>query len=122
LLAFQQFHRCTKAGGGCLISVRDYGKLQGEGIHLYPRHVHETRKGKTILFDLWKFDGLFYDLTTYIIEDKEKENARTTVIRGGRYYCVTIPTVEKLMTEAGFVKIQTLLDRFFQPVIVGIKN
>jgi SAM-dependent methyltransferase len=121
LLAFHQIQRCTKTGGGCLISVRDYEKMHFEGIHLYPRHVHQTSSGKVILFDLWEFQGSFYDLTIYIIEDWGKGEARTTVIRGGRYYCVTIPTLKKLMKAAGFVKIRTLRDRYFQPVIVAHK-
>jgi SAM-dependent methyltransferase len=121
LLTFQQFYKCTKDGGGCLISVRDYEKTQPGGKQLNPRHVHETADGRILLFDLWEFDGSFYDLTTYIVEDTGQTEAKTKVVRGGRYYCVTIPTLKKLMEQAGFKNILMLQDRFFQPVILGLK-
>jgi hypothetical protein len=53
--------------------------------------------------------------------DKSDGTTETQAIRGGRYYCVTIPTLEKLMGEAGFKKVVTLRDRFFQPLILGMK-
>jgi hypothetical protein len=48
--------------------------------------------------------------------------AETHVVAGGRYYCVTIAKLEALMREAGFRKVITLTDRFFQPLIVGLKT
>jgi hypothetical protein len=73
------------------------------------------------MFDLWEFDGDFYNFTTYALLDKGDGIAETQVIRGGRYYCVTIPTLESLMGQAGFQKVVTLRERFFQPLILGMK-
>jgi SAM-dependent methyltransferase len=120
--AFKQFHRCTTPEGGCFISVRDYANMERGGKRLYPRATHETADGRVVLFDLWEFDGDYYDLTTYIVEDKSRPTAQTHVIRGGRYYCVTIATLERLLAEAGFKKVSTLRDRFFQLLLVGLKS
>ena len=70
LLAFQQFYACTTEEGGCLISVRDYASMELGGRRMYPRTVHQTPEGRVILFDIWEFDGAYYDFTTYIVEDQ----------------------------------------------------
>ena len=120
--AFEQFYQCTAPSGGCIISVRDYAKLEHADKELYPRLTHEVAEGRVVIFDLWEFDREFYDLTTYIVEDKGHAVANAHVIRGGRYYCITIATLEKLLLRAGFTRVKTLTDRFFQPLIVGVKE
>ncbi len=120
--AFQQFHRCTTARGGCIISVRDYANMERGGKHLYPRLTHQLEDKQIVIFDLWEFDGDYYDITTYIVEDTKQPTARARVIRGGRYYCVSLATLEKLLAQAGFRRVVTLKDRFFQPLIIGLKD
>jgi SAM-dependent methyltransferase len=123
LQAFEQFHRCTRPGGGCLLSVRDYARVeQRTGRVLYPRTVHATADGRTVLFDLWEFDGDYYDFTTYVVEDRNEATAVTHVIRGGRYYMVTLAALEKLLSQAGFEKVVTLTGRFYQPLMVGVRG
>ena len=122
LLAFEQFYRCTVSGGGCIISVRDYATMERGGRQFYPRLIHDTDKGRVILFDVWEFEGDYYDLTTYVVEDTGQDLAGTHVIRGGRYYCVTIETLERLFRQAGFTEVRTLADRFYQPLIVALKG
>ncbi len=121
LQAFREFYRCTTPEGGCLITVRDYENIERHGQRLNPRTVHETEHGKLFMFDLWEFDGDLYDFTTYAVLDKGGETVETSVIRGGRYYCVTIPKLEKLMGQAGFQKVVILRERFFQPLMLGMK-
>ena len=121
LRAFQQFYGCTTSRGGCIISVRDYTDLERGGRQIHPRLVHDIPGGRLLMFDVWDFDGDYYDLTIYAVEDHGLAEAVTHVIRGGRYYCVTIAQLEQLLKEAGFQQVITLHDRFFQPVLVGIK-
>lgn len=121
LATFEQFFQCVRPNGGCLISVRDYDHLEHGETKLYPRQVHQTNDGQILLFDYWQFEGDYYDMTTYVIEDKGEPLATTHVIQGGRYYCITTEKLEHLMSKAGFDNVKTIHDRFFQPVIVGIK-
>jgi SAM-dependent methyltransferase len=121
LQAFRQFYRITSDAGGCIISVRDYETMERESGKLYPRQVHDVPEGKIVIFDFWEFDGDFYDITMYVVEDTGQPVAKTNVIRGGRYYCVSITTLERLMTKAGFRKVITLRERYFQPLILGLK-
>ena len=123
LLAFRQFFKCTKSGGCCIITVRDYTQLErsGKRKEMYPRLVHQTDGGQIVMFDVWDFDGDYYEITSYIVDDVGKSVAQTQVLRGGKYYCVEIPTLEKLFREAGFRDVNTLRDRFFQPLLIATK-
>ncbi len=121
LQAFQQFCAVTNDTGGCLISVRDYDAMERGGRKLYPRTVHDIPAGRIVIFDCWDFDGDFYDISMYIVEDTGQGTAKTTVIRGGRYYCVSLAKLEKLMQEAGFKRVITLKERYYQPLLLGLK-
>lgn len=120
--AFDQFYQCTRANGGCIISVRDYANMERGGKKFQPRQVHKTGVGHLIVFDLWEFDGDYYDFTTYFLDDQGQPNANTQVIRGGRYYCVTLARLEALLRAVGFCEVTILRDRFYQPLLIGKKN
>jgi len=117
--ALRQFRACLRPGGACLVSVCDYAGLERGGTRIVPRRVHEDSDGRTTLFDVWRRAGDHYDFTTYIVEDDGGNGARTHVVRGGRYFCVELHVLERLMREAGFVEVAVLRDRFFQPLLVG---
>lgn len=120
--AFRQFYQITAETGGCIISVRDYDAIERGGRRLYPRHVHDMPQGRIVIFDCWDFDGDFYDITMYIVEDTGQTTAKTSVIRGGRYYCVSISKLEMLMKESGFKTVVILKDRLHQPLLIGLKT
>ena len=109
-------------GGGCLVSVRDYAKLTREDkeTRLVPRQVHPIDGGRILLFDVWDFEGDYYQITTYILEEREDEH-QLKIARGGKYFCVEISTLESLFLEAGFQEVSTLRDCYFQPLIVAKK-
>jgi len=123
LQAFKQFYQCTWTRGCCIISVRDYAELEKNDREdlIYPRHVHQTNDGRIVLFDIWRFDGNYYEMTTYIVEDIGRTEAKTLVLHGGRCYCVGISTLEELFRKAGFHEVVTIRNRFFQPLIVAKK-
>jgi SAM-dependent methyltransferase len=121
LLAFREFYLCTVSGGACIISVRDYATMEREDRQFYPRLIHDTDKGRMVLFDIWDFEGDCYDLTTYVIEDAGQDLAQTHVIRGGRYYCVSVETLERFFRHVGFISVRTVREPFYQPLIVALK-
>lgn len=106
----------------------------------------EHYKKRVILFDIWDFESNYYDLSTYVVEElsllpsaSSSSNSTsdsssvstssstgtttttTTVIRGGRYYWITIEQIEELLKQAGFEYIRVFknTNRFFQPLIVA---
>jgi hypothetical protein len=42
-------------------------------------------------------------------------------IRGGTYYCVGLDTLVDLMCAAGYVQVEVVRERFFQPLLIGTK-
>lgn len=120
LLAFSQMHACTRPGGGCLISVRDYEKedLRGPKVKCYePREENGVRY---IIFQVRDTHGDIYDLDVYIVEDRGEPECRTRVLRS-QYNTIGITRLIDLMTQAGFKDVQRLDGRFFQPLIIGTR-
>lgn len=118
LRALRECHRCVRPGGGCLFSVRDYAE-PGVGSEIYPYGVRQTAEGRAILFQVWDWDGLYYDMSLYIVCDRGTKVA-TQVFRS-RYYAVPPSRLLELIAEAGFGNVRRIDDGFYQPVLVGTK-
>jgi len=69
LTAFEQMFACTRPGGGCLITVRDYDKEDRTGIQVKPYGVRVDGERRYLVFQVWEFHGLIYDLAMYFVED-----------------------------------------------------
>jgi hypothetical protein len=123
LKTFKEFYTLSNSGGGCMITVRDYQNMNPtkQKYILNPRHVHDAPEGKIAMFDLWEFDGDYCDLSMYFVKDSGNDTLETIALRS-RYYCITTDKLENLMQEAGFTGVQTIKERFYQPVIIGLKN
>jgi SAM-dependent methyltransferase len=118
LLAFQQMYACARPGGGCLITVRDYDKEERSGIQVKPFGIRTEGRARYLVFQVWEFKGLIYDLSMYFVEDRSEPECITRVMRT-KYYAVGIDKLMMLMREAGMREVQRLDDRFYQPVIIG---
>ncbi len=124
LQALEQFYRCTRPGGGCIVTVRDYARLEREANRkkIYPRLVHSSAEGQVVMFDVWSFGDVdHYEITTYLVEDAGGANVRARAFRGAAYFCVEIPLLERLLREAGFREVSTLRECYFQPLLVAVK-
>lgn len=116
--AFAQFLQCLRPEGVCMISVRDYATVERIGARLNPVGVRHQDGRKQVLMQVWEFDGPFYNLTLYIVEDDGARDCTTHTFRT-RYYAITIPRLIELFEQAGFTDVKRIDDRFFQPVIVA---
>lgn len=120
LQAFQQFYACTRPGGGCLISVRDYDAEEHGGVQVKPYGLRIEEEIRYLLFQVWEFHGDIYDLAMYFVEDRGGSECVTHVMRT-QYYAVKTGTLIALMRQAGFENVQRLDGRFYQPVVVGTR-
>ena len=118
LQAFRSWYACTRPGGGCLISVRDYDREERSGVQIKPYGIRTVDQTRYLVFQVWEFRGMLYDLAMYFVEDRGGATCTTHVMRT-TYYAVGIDMLIALMTQAGFEDVQRLDDRFFQPVIIG---
>jgi hypothetical protein len=126
LCALSQLFACTRPGGGCLISVRDYATMdRGDGRRrMEPYGVRIEGQRRFSVFQTMDFDdggrGDSYDMGLYIVEERGGEAPVTRVFRT-RYYMVTIARLIELMSEAGFVEVERLDSWLFQPVVAGTR-
>ncbi|MGC4043437.1 MAG: methyltransferase domain-containing protein [Armatimonas sp.] len=121
LQAFQSFYGCTRPGGGCLISVRDYETEPKEGTHIKPVGVRQEGDTRHVVFQVWEFTSpSIYDLSLYLTTDKGGE-CTTRVLRS-EYYAVSIPKLMALMEQAGFEEVTRIDGAFYQPILVGKKR
>ena len=122
LTAFRQFHACTKPGGICLISVRDYAGVDlTEKPQFHPYGIREAGGVRYVLFQVWEPSPPLYETTFYIVEHRKDSEP---VVHSSRatYYAVPIATLTNLMEKAGFSKVRRIDDVFFQPVFIGHKS
>ncbi len=116
--AFGQMWRCTRPGGTCLISVRDYDAIDRAGVQSRLPVVHSGSEVRRIVFQVWDFHGEHYDLSLYVVEDGPDGPPSVQVMRT-RYYAVGIATLMELMRRAGFEDVQRLDEPFYQPIVIG---
>jgi SAM-dependent methyltransferase len=119
LLALRQMHACTRPGGGCLLTVRDYDREErGTGI-TKPYGVRNEAGKRYVIFQVWDFIGQIYDMSMYfVVDDKTSEQLLTHVMRT-RYNAVGTGHLLALMSQAGFTSAERLDGVFYQPVLVG---
>jgi SAM-dependent methyltransferase len=118
LVAFRQFYQCTRPGGGCLITVRDYDQEERSGVQVKPHGLRIEHNTRYLVFQVWEFHDLIYDLSLYFVADRGGSDCTTHVMRS-KYYAVGTDKLMSLMRKAGFEQVQRLDDRLYQPVIIG---
>jgi SAM-dependent methyltransferase len=119
LRALRQMYDCTRPGGGCLLTVRDYDREErGTGL-IKPYGVRAESGKRYVIFQVWDFAGDLYDLAMYfVVDDRSSAQIVTHVLRT-RYNAIGTDRLLSLMREAGFTATERLEGRFYQPVLVG---
>ena len=119
LLAVRQMYRCTRPGGGCLLTVRDYDREErGTGL-VKPYGVREECGTRYVIFQVWDFKDQIYDMSMYFVSDDRTSEQPVTHVMRTRYNAVGTDHLLALMREAGFTSTERLDGRFYQPVLVG---
>ncbi|HKZ04667.1 MAG TPA: class I SAM-dependent methyltransferase [Methylomirabilota bacterium] len=117
--ALAECFRCARPGGGCLISMRDYGALPPPGtveVQPYGERVHAGRRYR--VRQVWTWQGRHYD---FALEVAPLDSTEATTILKSRYLAIPVAQVAELMRRAGFDLVRRLNDRFFQPLLVGTR-
>lgn len=120
LVAFRQMHACTRPGGGCLISVRDYAAMEPAQTRVVPFGVRHEGGKRILVVQVWEYQGAIYDFSMYFVEDQGGPQASARVMRS-RYYAVSIARLLELMREAGYSDVVRLDGRYYQPLLAGTR-
>jgi SAM-dependent methyltransferase len=119
LLALRQIHECTRPGGGCIVTVRDYDREErGTGL-VKPYGVREEDGKRYVIFQVWDFVGPIYDMAMYFVADDRRSDRLVTHAMRTQYNAVGTDHLLALMKEVGFADVGRLDGRFYQPVLVG---
>ena len=117
--ALRQMYDCTRPGGGCLVTVRDYDREpRGTGL-IKPYGVREEGGRRYVIFQVWDFDGPAYDLAMYFVADDRASGQVPTHVLRTRYNAVGTDHLLSLMRAAGFTATARIDGAFYQPVLVG---
>jgi SAM-dependent methyltransferase len=118
LLTLRQMHDCTRPGGGCLVTVRDYDREERDTGLVKPYGVRDRDGKRYVIFQVWDFAGDIYDLAMYFVVDDGGIQPETQVMRS-KYYAIGTHRLMELMQQAGFGVVERLDGRFHQPLLVG---
>jgi SAM-dependent methyltransferase len=121
LLAFRQMHACASVGGGCLITVRDYEREEHGKNLVKPYGVRIENGKRYLLFQVLDFEGDYYDLSFFFIEENLSTHKVITHTMRSRYYAVSTNKLCELMRKAGFANVRRMDSAFYQPVLVGTR-
>jgi len=118
LTAFQQMYKCTRPGGGCIISIRDYENENLSEPQVKSHGIREEEGVRWVIFQVWEPKGETYDLTIYFVEDRGGPECRTHALRS-TYNTIGVSKLMEIISQAGFEDVNRVDERFFQPLIIG---
>jgi SAM-dependent methyltransferase len=118
--ALAECFRCVRRGGGCLISMRDYGSPPPSGtVEVRPYGERHWAGRQYHLRQVWTWRGPRYDLS-FEITPVDGAEAEATVLKSS-YLAIPVEQVAGLMRTVGFENVRRVDRRFFQPVLVGTR-
>jgi SAM-dependent methyltransferase len=119
--AFEECLRCIRPRGGCVISMRDYGRPPSPGAvetQDYGERIWSGRRCRLVQTRRWR--GELYDVAFELVTNDETKEvvARTPETT---YFAIRIERMAVLMEEAGFTRVRRIDGCLFQPVLVGTR-
>lgn len=117
--ALEEFHRCVSPGGGCLVTMRDYGtcppagtqERRPYGTRVVDGRPHEVRQ-------TWTWDGPHYNLLFEILDETTGQLVLATE---ATYFAIPPARVMELMTQVGFTQVRRVDEGYYQPILVGTR-
>jgi len=120
-VALSEFLRCLRAGGGCVVSMRDYGARPAGGTVETKDYGSRVWGGRPChLQQIWQWRGEVYDVCFEVrAVGAGGEVLATTPMT--TYFAVPPDRVAAMMRAAGFRKVRRVDGRFFQPLLLGTR-
>lgn len=102
-----------------MISVRDYAAIERRTPDVRPYGSRTDGDCHYAAEQVWRWDGDQYDLTLHLTEQCGDDPPVARDFHS-RYYAVELPTLVRLLREAGFGRVARRDEYFFQPLLVGV--
>ncbi len=115
--ALNDFYRCVRPGGGCLVTMRDYGDPPPAGTQQRKPYGTRSVDGRPHeMRQTWTWDGPHYNLLFEIVDEA---TGKVVLATETKYFAIPIFRVLELMAEVGFVNVRRVDEGFYQPIVVG---
>ena len=119
--ALIECRQCLRPGGGCVISLRDYGPAPAPGTEEIKDYGDRIWEGRVCrLRQIWRWRGPIYDVAFELVApgDSAEVILRTPPTT---YFAVPVARVATLMGAVGFSRVRRVDGCLFQPVLVGTR-
>jgi SAM-dependent methyltransferase len=118
--ALAECFRCARPGGGCLVTLRDYGPPPPSGtVEVKPYGERVWAGRRYAMRQIWTWRGPRYDLA-FELTPVDGLAADALVFRA-YYLAIPVADVAELMRAVGFADVRRMDGRFFQPVVLGTR-
>jgi SAM-dependent methyltransferase len=117
--AFAECRRLLRPGGVLLISVRDYAVIERRTPDHHSYGTHTVDDCTYTAEQIWHWEGDQYNLTLRLTAQRGTQQPVVHEFYS-RYYAVELPTLTRLLEEAGFESVTRRDEHFFQPLLVAI--
>jgi SAM-dependent methyltransferase len=118
--ALTEFFRCARPGGGCLISMRDYGIPPASGtVEVRPYGTRSWGGRPYHVRQVWTWRGSRYEFSLEF-RPLDGTDADALVLRSS-YLAISVKRMAELMRAEGFEAVRRVDGRFFQPVVLGTR-
>jgi SAM-dependent methyltransferase len=115
-----EWYRCLRPGGGCLVSMRDYGDPKPDGTVEERPYGERTWDGHRYqLRQVWTWRGERYETSLEMLAADDDAPAIAPIVT--TYLAINPARVAALMHEVGFRRVTRIDERFFQPVLVATR-
>jgi ubiquinone/menaquinone biosynthesis C-methylase UbiE len=119
LTALRECFRCARPGGGCLITMRDYGVPPPAGtVETHPYGERSWNGHRYSVHQVWTWRGPRYALS-FEITPLDGDGVQMTLTTS--YLAISPARVAELMRQAGLDDVERIDGRFFQPVLAGTR-
>jgi SAM-dependent methyltransferase len=119
-LALEEFKRCLRPGGACLVSMRDYTAPPPAGTVEHRPYGERDWNGRRYIAEQeWRWQGATYQLVMRIQPADDSAGDRIEVVT--TYFAVPVQAVLELMRDVGFIDVDRIDGVYYQPVLVGTK-
>lgn len=120
-VALGEFLRCTRPGGGCILSVREHVRTPEPGTVEQQDYGVRSWQGRACrLRQVWHWRGELYDLH-FEVHAEDPAGVMLERTPSATYFAIAPARIAELMREVGFQRVRQDDGVMFQPVLVGTR-
>lgn len=117
--ALLEFKRCVRAGGGFVLSMRDYSVPPPPGTVEHHPYGERVWGGRRFLAEQeWRWDGPTYRVVLRIRPLEHAADAKVVEVET-TYLAVAVSAILELMSDVGCTDVQRVDGVYYQPLLLG---